>query len=268
MYEALKMLFSTIISPEPDGIIEEGSYYRWLESINNCYNVYDLSVKYRNIKTSNNTHWKNFHVIEDKDYMGQRDLYNLINAYSITKYSKPDILCFLDVDTFLVKPIEFEEDIDFDIAFTIKERGRSHVHTTNMGSFFVNLKKDNKKTILDFFVSNIIDTRVLDKAGEGSVNFWKYISFPEIKGHIDYLDDYIVQQDYVNSICFAKQWFEPGLYDLNGLKIRLLDERYNRFWYFDEPYNPDTYIYHFKGVRENKLERVKKLKALHDSYKK
>ena len=259
------MLFSTIISPEKDGIIEEGSYYKWLESINDCYNIYDLSVKYRNVKTIHNTHWKSFTEIKEKDYTGKRDLYNLGNTLNIIDYHpKQDLLCFLDVDTFLVKPIEIERD--FDVAFTIKERGKSNIHITNMGAFFVNLTKDNKKLISDFFVDNIIDTRVLNKASEESVNFWKYMSLPEIKPHLDFLDDYIVQQDCINSICFARQWFEPGLYDLNGLKFKLLDERYNRFWYFDEPYNPDTYIYHFKGRRENKLERVKKLKELYVSY--
>ena len=259
------MLFSTIISPEKDGIIEEGSYFEWLKSINDCYSEYNLSVKYKNIKTVGNNHWKNFKEIKEIDYVGKRDLYNLGNTLDvINNHSKEDLLCFLDVDMFLVKPIELERD--FDIAFTIKERSKSNTQITNMGAFFVNLTRNNKENIYDFFVSNIIDTRVLNKAAEGSVNFWKYMSLPEIKPHLDFLDDYIVQQDYVNSICFAKQWFEPGLYDLDGLKIRLLDERYNRFWYFDEPYNPDTYIYHFKGKRESKLGRVQKLKELHVSH--
>jgi len=262
------MLFSTIISPETDHIIEAGSIDYLVSSIDKYHEDYFLDVKYRNVeplpikKLAIKAKNISFNRISNKDYIvgKNRDYFKITNFIEIFRKSRKGIICFLDVDAMVVKHIKLEPD--FDIAFTLKGYGQSDIHITNLGIFFVNKTKENSNKVTDFLVNIVSSTRSLDLVNPDSINFWKYMGIPEIKGHLDFLDDYIVSQDFINSICYTKGWYEPGIYNFNGLKFKLLDSRYNKTWYFNQEIDPHVFIYHFKGRKENKLERAKKLMEL------
>ncbi len=259
------MLFSTIISPETDGIIESGSIDYLVCSIDKHHRDYYLDVKYRNVEPLSikvlATKAKNtsFNRISNKDYIvgKNRDYFKMTNFIELFKKSKTGMLCFLDADMVVAKAIELEPD--FDIAFTVKGIGQSEIHIVNLGICFINKTKENSNRVTDFLVNMVSSTRSLDLTNPDSVNFWKYMGIPEIKAHLEFLDDYIVSQDFINSICYTKNWYGPGVYDFNGLKFKLLDSRYNKTWYFNQKIDPNVFIYHFKGRRENKVERAKKL---------
>lgn len=261
------MLFSTIISPESDGIIEEGSIDCLIKSIDKLYKDYSLDIKYRNVdplrikKLATNAKNVSFSRINNESYIvgKNREYFKLTNFIDVFQKSKNGLICFLDTDIVMAKPIEL--DLDFDIAFTLRYNA-SETEITNLGVFFVNKTKDNSSRIIDFLVNMVSSTRKLDMANPDSINFWKFMGLPELNSHLGYLDDYIVSQDFINSICYKRGWHSTGLNNFNGLRFKLLNSDYNMPWYFDQEIDPEVMVYHLKGRRNNKLERAKKLMEL------
>lgn len=258
------MLFSTIISPESDGIIEESSIDYLINSIDRLYKDYSLDVKYRNVdplrikKLATRTKNVSLSRISTKDYIvgTNRDYFKMTNFIDVVQKSNLGLICFLDTDIVMAKPIEIE--LDFDVAYTLKYNA-SETEITNLGVFFVNKTKDNTSRIIDFLVNMVSSTRKLDMANPDSVNFWKFMELPHLVNHLDFLDDYIVSQDFINSICYNKDWYSVGLNNFNGLRFKLLNSDYNMPWYFDQEIDPEVMVYHFKGRMNNKVDRAKKL---------
>lgn len=254
--------FSSIYVPNGDVAIEKDSLLYWMKSIDNVY-----PFKYVNADIAMNDledaairlggYGIKFSPIKMNDFIGQRDYYKIKNNQRVFQDTKVDTtIVFTDIDTMVVKPVKFFElKRDWDIAFTVRHPWINEFHPINLGTFFVNKRKDNKHKLQGFLNSWSYDVEC-ERDTAGSKYFYKYINLPQIEPHQEFMMDRIVQQDYICALAYYEDWAVGEINEWQGLNVLLLDQRYNYCWKFNDKIDPQTYIYHFKGTQQSKTDRA------------
>jgi len=183
-----------------------------------------------------------FSAIEKDRWIDRANYFCAENMLRVIRETDNELVCAIDIDIIVSKKIEIERD--FDIGLTIRSIWLSEHQAVNAGVIFFNVTPENKKDIEEFMVI------ALDKIPQ--------LVVPGTK-EVNYEMDRMGLQTYLCNLAHQQKWIEPGLYQYNGLKIRLLDHRYNYAIQEKGGLLPEVFIYHIKGTRVPKLERIKNI---------
>lgn len=244
-------IIATIFALEADKIIEEKQLEYFLQSVFNNDNKVKIDLAYRNFNIDYIDCF-NFYKIKDDEYAGKRDYFKIANTKRVVSNINTGLLAVLDVDMVINKALVVEDD--FDIAFTQRYLWTSSSQAINLGASFFNIKKGNKEKILSF-IDEWLDAPI--QRNHAVYNEFK--TLPEIAAHDSFELDRIVHQDYICALAWKYEWLNPVIYDYNGLKIKILDYKYNFPWQFEQLVYDEISIYHLKGARNSKLKRTEKL---------
>lgn len=198
-------------------------------------------------------------------FIGVRDYYKIQYFKEIvTHYLNPGkVVAFVDADTVIAKPIDLPID-DWDLAFTIRHPWIGGSHYVNLGVWFANIRYDNINR-LSWFMQTWLHTPLPGMRNDWANHYQQYMRNEDIRHHTEgnFEFDRIVSQSVINSLC-AYDWTGLGTYNWDGLKVLILDERYNYTWKYEDPIRDDVYIYHLKGVGQSKSVRANHLiKEIH-----